>query len=289
MTLPDFFWIGPQKAASTWVYRCFQEHPEIYVHEDEDLSGLGGDALHYYDMHYAKGTEWYQQFFDDYSDEKIAGDTTPSYLRSPKAPGRIANEIPDAKLITCLRDPIDRAFSHYWHEKKKRKISFDFEELLVNYDLYQNWLESGFYYEHISKYLEYFDRDQMLLTFMGDLKNNDHEFIADVFDFLGVKSGFEPSVLDEKVNTAGYLHDLKAKAYRTVARASTMLGIKEYVTHLNDYRLKQHLTGYFLNKSEYERGVDPELRNELIDMITPEVRKLEELIDRDLDHWLEKS
>lgn len=289
MTFPDFFWIGPQKAASTWAYRCFREHPEIYVHEDENLSGIGGDALHYFDMHYGKGHSWYQQFFEDYEHETVAGDTTPSYIRSPMAPRRMANDVPEAKLIACLRNPIDRAFSHYWHEKKKQKITFEFQEILENYDLFQNWLEPGFYYEQISTYLEYFDREQMLFMFMADLKEDEQNFISTVFHFLDVDAGFEPSVLDERVNQAGHKRDIKAKIFREIAQICSRLGVKKYFTQDDNYAIKKRITNFFLNKTEYEQGMAPGVRNELIELMTPDVRKLEQLVQRDLSHWIERS
>ncbi|MEL6493217.1 MAG: sulfotransferase domain-containing protein, partial [Cyanobacteria bacterium J06621_3] len=146
--LPNFFLAGCQKTGSTWIHQCFREHPEIYVPQD--------DAIHYFTINYYKGLSWYQQYYQEQLNETMIGDTTPSYIRDPFVPRRIFNYCADAKIIITLRNPIDRAFSHYWHEKKKKKIAFDFSEVIRNYDLYQNWIVPGFYYEHLQKFYEWF-------------------------------------------------------------------------------------------------------------------------------------
>lgn len=286
MRFPDFFWIGPQKSASTWAYRCFAEHPEIYVHEVDDMTGLGGDALHYFDIHYNKGPDWYEQFFQSYKGEKVVGDTTPSYIRSPKAAERIASDVPGAKIIACLRNPIDRAFSHYWHEKKKQKINFEFAEILENYDLYQNWIEPGFYYHNLKRYYERFDEDQIKVKLLDDLIADDERFIADIFAFIGVDSDFKPTVLGEKVNTAGYIRNVKQSAYSRIVSLSDRLGIKDFLSRIKNSSMKEKVKESVLDKSEYQKGIDPELRRELEEVIAPEVKKLEELIDRDLGDWI---
>jgi len=118
--LPNFFLGGCQKTASTWLYRCFREHPEIYVPEN--------DATHYFTMNYFQGLDWYRKIYQNNSGEKVIGDTTPSYIRDFYAPARIAKYNPQAKIIFTFRNPIDRAFSHYWHEKKKEKSPLNFRK-----------------------------------------------------------------------------------------------------------------------------------------------------------------
>ena len=116
----DVFHIGPQKAATTWVYRCLEEHLSIACPPT--------GSIHYYDIFYARGQDWYAQFFEEARPDQLLIDPTYTYIRSPWAPRRIVKDSPNAKIIFCLRNPIERAFSHYWHEKKKGKIAFDFEE-----------------------------------------------------------------------------------------------------------------------------------------------------------------
>ena len=81
------------------------------------------------------------------------------YQRKSKG---IPEENRAAKIIVCLRNPVERAFSHFWHERKKKKYNFDFSEVLRTYDLFSSLLEPGFYAEHIERFLGYFPREQIL-------------------------------------------------------------------------------------------------------------------------------
>jgi len=160
----DIFHIGPQKTATTWIYRCMLEHPE--------LAGPPKDTIHYFDMFYGKGRDWYAGHFDDAPPSCKLFDPTPSYVRSPWAARRIAQENPSAKIVLCLRNPLERAFSHYWHEKKKAHTNLDFASALSNYDCYASWLEPGFLAEHIEQYLRYFPREQLLCQSFDRLESD---------------------------------------------------------------------------------------------------------------------
>ena len=107
----DFFLLGVPKAASSWIYYCFKEHPDIYVPDK--------DSLRYFDLKYHKGLSWYGKYFEQANEQQVVIDPSPTYFRSPVAPKRIADNFPDANFILCLRNPVDRAFFQFWHEKKK--------------------------------------------------------------------------------------------------------------------------------------------------------------------------
>ncbi|WP_138430267.1 sulfotransferase family protein [Fodinibius saliphilus] len=279
----DVFHIGPQKSATTWVYKCLKEHNEVLVPNN--------DSIHYYDMYFNNGKEWYASFFQKQNSKKIVIDPTPSYIRSPWAPRRIADDYPKAKFIVCLRHPIDRAFSHYWHEKKKQKIAFEFSEVLENYDLYSSWIEPGLYAEHIERYLQYFNEDQFLFLDFRDLKKDPENYLKSILSFLEVDKNFKPSFLDKKVNIAsgkqtpinqGWLH------LKTSLRDSFIGGgLRKLNLDIVARKLEQtpYLGKILKDKDEYEKGISPELRSELLEMIEPEIQRLEKLIGWDLVHW----
>lgn len=287
-SFPNFFWLGPQKSASTWAYHCFLEHPEIYVPPYKDnLEGIGGDALQFFTIHYHKGYDWYKQFYEQVDHEKRIGDTTPAYLRSEKACRRISQDVPDAKLIVCLRHPVDRAYSHYWHEKKKSTIDFKFEEVLENYDLYQNWLEPGFYHQHLQRYLKYFSRNQLLILFHDQLEKNNQSFIRNVFRFLEVDEQFKPSVLGKRINEAGYKRDSLYNGFKTSASFLESLGIKKTFEPLKSIPGYDSFKDKVFDRGDYDNGMDDSIREKLIEIFLPEIRELEKLVERNLDHWRE--
>ena len=257
MTKVSLFHIGPQKSGTTWVYKALQEHPEIECPPK--------DTIHYFDMYYYRGEEWYHGFFDT---NLTRFDPTPSYIRSPWAAERIHRYNPEAKIILCLRDPIERAFSHCWHEKKKGKYNFEFSEVFSNYDLYSSWLEPGFYGRQLEKFLNYFPREQTLCLTFDELQADPGKYLSRIYAFAELSdTQFTPSVLEKKVN--------EAKPKQTF-----------YTRLLKKLRLKGLAND--LGKGEYNRGPAPEVQKELYKMVKPEIEYTEAVARIDLTHWKKK-
>lgn len=277
--IPNFFLVGSQKSATTWMYRCLVEHPQIYLPAE--------DEIHYFDIHYYRGVSWYQQFYNGYKGEKVAGDTTSSYIRDPQVPKRIADYNSDAKLIFSLRNPIDRAFSHYWHEKKKGKIAFDLSEIFENYDLFQNLIVPGFYHYHLENFYAHFPQNQILVMIYEDLEKDPRQFLEEIFTFLKVKIDFLPNVLHDRINKAWYMPSTfeKAKYYFYLILTRTVMkllprSIRERLQQKYSFDLDSNGI-----KSEYDRGMNDALRAEMRNIFKSENEKLGELINRDLSFW----
>ena len=94
----QLFHVGPQKSGTTWIYRCLAEHPGVAVPPR--------DSIHFFDMHFGRGDGWYLEHFQDAHADQPLFDPTPSYLRSPWAPRRIAAHNPGARIALCLRHPV---------------------------------------------------------------------------------------------------------------------------------------------------------------------------------------
>ena len=269
----DIFHIGPQKSATTWIYRCLKEHPQIACPST--------DTIHYFDIFYAKGRSWYAAFFHDALPEQKLFDPTPSYIRSPWAPRRIAEENPRARIVICLRNPIERAFSHYWHSKKKKELVYDFSRVFTNYDLFASWMEPGFYAEHIERYLAVFSREQILCQRFEDLVKDPRGFLESLLVFIGVEADFLPSILNTKVNIAGVKQDLgnRIKAKLGGWGGHFLPGIWKKLS------LDVKLSG----REEYLQGIPEELHRTLFEICLPEIERLENLLGIDLSAWKTKG
>lgn len=286
----ELFHIGPQKSGTTWVYECLREHPEI---------GLPPrDTVNYFDIHYHRGREWYATHFAGVDSAAKLMDPTPTYLRSPYAAGRIAIENPQARIITCLRHPVDRAFSHYWHEKRKRRYDFRFEEILENYDLWSNWLESGFYTRLLEPYLEHFPRDQILCLVFDELERNPRLFLDRILDFAGVTRDFEPTVLNVKVNPT---RPVESRTWSGARRAADAVGLLKTATRVSqvlrnvgllaDPATSQSVPEDEAGNAKLERiaDVDAALIAELNRACAPEIERLEGLTGIDLGDWRQRG
>jgi hypothetical protein len=275
--LPNFVIAGPQKCATTWLYECLREHPEVLL--------PATDSVHYFDMQYSRGEEWYRSHFDSYDGETMVGEETPSYIRDDAAPKRIARTIPNAKILFILRNPVDRAFSHYWHEKSKDKMSFEFDEVFGNYDLFNDWVIPGLYNRHIERYLEHIPSENLQLFFFDDLVDDDWSYLQEVYEFLGIDPTYQPSVLDSKVNDGRHRGLTSNRLYRFAVNAYTKWAPPSAVDAVRPVHdaARELLT----SRNEYERGMRPEDRKRLEALIVDDIRELDEMVDRSLSHWFE--
>jgi hypothetical protein len=275
--LPEFIIAGPQKCATTWLYECLSEHPDVLMPDT--------DSIHYFDMHYTKGEQWYRQHFDAYDGEKLVGEETPSYIRDEVAPRRIAETVPNAKLLFILRNPVDRAFSHYWHEKSKGKTEFEFEEVFENYDLYNDWVVPGLYHRHIRRYRKHFPSESVRLLFFEDLVEDDWSYLEDVYEFLGIDSTYRPSVLESKVNEG----KRRGLTYNRLYSTAVDTYVKWAPQFAVDAARPVHDTfqKVVTSQNEYVRGMRTEDRKRLEALIVDEICELDRIVDRSLDHWFE--
>jgi hypothetical protein len=132
-TLPDFIIIGAQRGGTTSLYSYLVRHP--------DVSGaLLAKEVHYFDLRYERGDGWYRRFFPTEAARRrhlastgrqlVVGEASPYYMFHPAVPERVARSIPDVRLIVMLRDPVQRAFSHYRHEVRLGYEPLTFEEAI---------------------------------------------------------------------------------------------------------------------------------------------------------------
>lgn len=259
----SLFHIGPPKAATTWAYYNLKAHPQIATSPR--------DTVHYYDMHFHKGRDWYDDHFLLAKEGQLLFDPTPSYILSDTAPRRIYQDAPDARFLICLRNPVDRAFSHYWHFKKKQVIDFQFSDLLKVYDFYDSWLGYGLLADKLERWLAFFPRDRFHIIPFEQIALDPQQTYADICAFCGIDADFAPQGLTNKINAAGPRHSFTGRMIKKVSR------------HL---KLDHHpLAGRMMGKGEYMEGITPALRAELNKICLPDITRMEELLQHDLSHW----
>ncbi len=206
---PDFLIIGGEKCGTTSLYEYLIKHPHI-------LSAKGKE-VYYFDYKFQNGFGWYKTFFPKILTKKfigliknkkiLSGEATPRYLNHPHAPKRISKLLPNVKIIILLRNPIDRAFSHYNMESAigREKLSFkdaiehederitsEYNKMKHNENYYGRkyyWYshaEAGMYMKHLKQWIDLFPRNQFLIVRSEDLFEKTTETYNNVLEFLGL-------------------------------------------------------------------------------------------------------
>jgi hypothetical protein len=197
--LPDFLILGAQKAGTTALYAYLRWHPHI--------TGPSFKEVSFFDRHYARGERWYRAHMP-VRRSGIVGEASPSYLFHPLAPDRVARILPNARLIALLRNPVDRAFSHYQHEVALGREQLSFEEALAGegermrgevermledprYFSHAWWnytyAARGRYAEQLERWFAVFPRDQLLVLLTDELAADTAGTYGRTLDFLGVE------------------------------------------------------------------------------------------------------
>jgi len=297
MTLPNFLIIGAAKGGTTTLHYVIDQHPEIYMSPMKEpsffwaygsqvrLVGPGAEVLKH---RYVDDFNQYQKLFAGVTTEKAIGESSVRYLAHPSAPASIHKFIPQAKLVLVLRQPADRAFSAFMHYLRDgMEPCSDFSEALAQdrQGLRDQWtfgryLKEGAYCTAIKRYLEYFHRDQMHISLFEDLKDNPQDLLRTLFEFLDVDDTYKAD-MSHQHNVSGVISN---SLLRTVWTRSNPL--RALVRPLLSERLR-HAAFEVVIRDLEKPDYSPELRADLTDYYREEIEGLEEILQRDLSHWLE--
>jgi len=195
MNLPNFMCLGASKSGTTTLYDILRQHPDIFVPSFKEP--------HFFDIPsvYKNGLEWYQRtYYSGIKEEKLSGDFTPTYLFDSDAPKRIFDTLGgNIKFIVILRNPVDRAYSHYLHSKRDEHEDLEFIDAIQNEKdrlnknsylsyLRNSYIRQGLYSKMLSRYFELFSQEQFLiLNFEKDFLENREETIGLILDFLNLQ------------------------------------------------------------------------------------------------------
>ncbi len=212
--LPDFLILGGHKCGTSSLYYYLIQHPQVLP--------AAVTEVHFFDGQFDKGVRWYRSRFpllpEMYYQRKrtskdvITGEATPYYLFYPHAPKRLAETVPRAKLIALLRNPVDRAYSQYLHNrrgkhhkanseplsfedaiaKESERLRGELDKILADesYDSFAHrhysYVQRGIYVDQLKAYEKFFDRSQILVIKSEDLFNKTIETYGEILRFLSL-------------------------------------------------------------------------------------------------------
>lgn len=296
--LPTFVLIGAAKAGTTSLYHYLGEHPEIYMSpvKEPRFFALEGHALDFRgpsdDRLHGRTTTTlsaYRALFAGVRHERAVGEASVIYLAHPRAAGALARTVRDAKLVAVLRDPAERAYSSFlYHTRDGFEPAATFEEALrdeperLAAGWYPGWAYrgQGFYFRHLSRFLEVFPREQLRVYTYEELDRRPLELLRDLFGFLDVDTAFVPDV-SIRWNPSG--RPRSPRMQRLLTRPHPL---KEAVKRIVPERIGHRAIERVQRRNLVRPELAPETRADLVAGYADDIRRLEELIDRDLSAWL---
>lgn len=275
MTLPDFCGIGVPRGGTTWLHTLLDSHPRIWVPTRRKEVG-------YFDVHYERGPDWYAGFFPpDYEAHRYQaiGEITAHYLYTPEGPARMAAMGTIRKLVLILRHPVDRAYSHYWHQARIENYAGSFEQALEDWPML---MRTSIYSEGIERYRTHFAKDQMLVLITEETLQDVAAVKRTLAAFLGVDAAeFPAHAGTRRVNAAETPRFRKAFSIAWHLDHRLRQADLDWVVNLGR-RLGAHR---LLGSGRPRPSMRPETRARLENAFRDEIARLEDLLERDLDVW----
>lgn len=208
--LPDFIIIGAQKAGTSSLYYYLSQHPQLFAALQKEVK--------YFDTNFRKGLPWYHAHFPL---KKAMGENgrvfeaSPQYIFNPSSSRLIHDIVPRVKIVALLRNPADRAVSHYFHEKRRNREPLSIYEALEKEDArlkdviekedyeneifrYYSYKTRGLYKVQLERYLKYFSRDQILVLSSEGFFSQPDVCLKRVFEFVGVDRDYQVKDLSPK-------------------------------------------------------------------------------------------
>ena len=268
---PNFFIVGAPKAGTTSIHDYLKNHVQVFMSEEKEINFFSSNEIInqglYYKNEICSELKKYLNLFSKAFNFKIVGESSVSYLFYKNTAKKIHEFNPNAKILIILRNPIERAFSHYLMDKRLGYTKSDFSSIIRNENkeknqslLFQQHVLVGKYYHQIKRYLDLFG-DNVLLMQYSELTSSPEYFIRKICDFLEIK--YDNKIILKKANR--HLHGnkmimflYKINYFRKVIKFIFSIFSKEKLVNLFFSKSKPNICkkDYDFLKSYYKDDID---------------------------------
>lgn len=190
---PNFFIVGAIRSGTTSLYEYLKQISSIYMPtiKEPNYFTASIDKKQLFTKPISSEKK-YLSLFKNVKNEKAIGDASPTYLWDPKSAKLIYEKIPKAKIVIILRNPIDRAYSHYLMLYGRGVLKTPFEQIISDSkkiphdDFSGRVINAGFYSEQIKRYFEVFPKNQIKILIFEEFVKNTKESVGNILDFLDI-------------------------------------------------------------------------------------------------------
>lgn len=281
----DFLLIGAQKSATTSLYRYLGAHPQIYTSVAKETEFFSRADR------FERGLDWYlTEYFTDAPTASVTGEASTHYMMYPEVPERIHRHLPDVRLIAVLRNPIDRAYSHYRMMRMRGQEDRPFHSAIQTalrqptdapIDERRDYVRLGEYGRILHPFLDRFSRSQLLVVFTEELASQPEATLQRVFQYLNVDHTFVPGSIGNRYNVGG-----TERATRLVELVRRIAGRVRRNPLLGQVFTESRYAAFkFWTRTELgirrteDEGPSPQLRRLLARHFRPDVARLEDLLE----------
>lgn len=291
--LPTFVCVGAQKAGTTSLHDILRQHPSIHLPPSKETKFFCNDEL------FARGADFYAQFFAGAADRPVVGEIDPDCLYHPEAAARMRQTLgPGLRVIVMLRNPADRAYSHYLmsrsrgYETEPFQVALEREAERLSAGAFErehfSYLARGRYSEQIERYLGAFGRDRLhVVLFEADFLGDRDATVRRLLAFVGASDASLDTQVRSNLATEPRVRWIQNLFYgseraRGVVRAA--VGSPAWKT-----RLRVIVERWNARPAAVPR-LTPEVRERVMrDYFAAETPRLEELLGRSLDSWRDSN
>lgn len=278
--IPTGLVIGPMRTGSTWLYKYLSSRGDVCLPKDVK-------ETFYFAENYDKSAAWYENHFRHYDPARHRGiiDVSPTLFQSEEAAARVRKDLQHPVLMSTLRHPIDRAWSHYMHLRQYGATTLDFDSAVREIPAI---IEPSLYAKHLARWLDEFGRDAVRITFYSDLKQHPSEYVRQVNEAFGLPDAAAEALPSAKVNSGSLPRNLLlARATRHAAATLRRGGLHPIVNAGKRMGLANLVYGRSRGAGSKPR-MRPDTRGYLVERFAKDVDDLERLLDINLDDWREQ-
>jgi hypothetical protein len=275
--------VGAAKSGTTSLYRDLAQHPAIYMSlmkEPHFFSRIQPSASWEPFFPHVRDEQAYLALFRGATDEELLGEASTSYLWDEEAAERIERRVPEARILVMLRDPVDRAYSHYWNDVREGLEKRSFEEALAEeqrragrggWGVTSLYLDCGRYADQVGRYLDRFG-EAVRVDFLEDYVSDKASTVAGIYAFLGLgQMASEPA--QQQMNAISLPRNRLGRAMfgsgaaRRLARATLPRSVRG------------RLRGALLEEAD-PPPMEPATRTLLTEIFRPEAARLSALLGK---------
>jgi hypothetical protein len=311
---PNFFVIGAAKCGTTTLYDFLEQHPDVYMspikephHFSKDIvmENFSTEYKHYLKTRNVnlneylqsdlsrKIWEWYisdynqyLQLFKNVNSEKAIGEISNGYLFSEVAAKEIYATYPNAKIIMILRNPVERAYSHYLANVRDGRTTLGFRDEIIDDEkktrkgwcISHCYVEMGMYHDQIKRFIDVFPSSQIKIYLNDDLKKSASVVGKDLLSFLQVN-------LNATIDYSKKQNEARLPKSAGIIKLITQTGLKRKIFRALPKKMQEKVKPLFFKEGNIPK-ISKEDHQWLLEKYKSDIEKTQNLIGRDLSDWL---